>query len=249
MLRPLLTTSLFTALLTSALPSSANLLSGGSFESPDIVATSSYQLVAHSAATMPGWTVVAPNPSDNKVQLTPDTYLGSLPAREGRQWLDLTGIYGYDKGVLSDSISVTPGTTYRIDFSVGNHYWFGRSTLGLSLNGGTEQLYLNTEVPSASQIMSWQDHSVLWVADSSTLALRFLGRANGANSNYGVIGLDAVSVTAAPVPEPSTLLQLAAGLLLLGALRSAAHGRAGRVPMKPQSTRSSIAPASVRPAS
>jgi hypothetical protein len=206
--------TLIAAALVLALPAaSANMLTGGSFEAPDIVAGGIYVLYGHGSTAMTGWTVVAPNPQDNLVQLTPDTYAGLLAA-EGRQWLDLTGIYGYDKGVRSDAIAVDLGSTYQITFAVGTYPGFGAATLGLSINGGADQLFANPNIQSP---MQWTSHSVLWTADSSSLQLTFLGRANGVLSNNGVIGLDAVSVDLMPVPEPGNWALMIGGLALMGA--------------------------------
>lgn len=209
MIRPLLAATLVAA----ALPASANLIAGGSFEAPNIVG-GGYQLYAHNSTVMTGWTVVAPNPNDAYVQLTPDTYLG-LTAADGRQWLDLTGIFGYDKGVRSDAVAVQLGATYAIRFAVGTYPGFGPATVGLSINGGADQLFVNSTTGSP---MNWKFHTFQWVADSSTLQLTFLGRANGSLSNNGVIGLDAVGVelTSPPVPEPGTWALMAAGLAAVG---------------------------------
>jgi hypothetical protein len=202
------------ALVAAAMPATAaNMLTGGSFEAPDLVAGNAYVLYGHGSTSMTGWTVEAPNPQDNLVQLTPDTYAGLLAA-DGRQWLDLTGIYGYNKGVRSDAIAVDLGATYQITFAVGTYPGFGAATLGLSINGGTDQLFANPNIQSP---MQWTTHSLLWTADSSNLQLTFLGRANGALSNNGVIGLDAVSVELMPVPEPGNWALMIAGLALMGA--------------------------------
>lgn len=205
---------------------SANLVTNGSFEVPDIVASGNYTLYTTGSTAMGGWTVVGQ--AGASVQLTPDTFM-SLPADQGRQWLDLTGITGYDKGVRSDAFATTLGETYRISFAVGNYIaaGFGVSTLGLSINSGAEQLFTNPSLDAgnAKRPMDWATFSVDWVADASSASLSFLGRANGAQSNANVIGLDNVVVErvgAAAVPEPGTWALMAAGL---GALTLSARRR------------------------
>jgi hypothetical protein len=148
------------------------------------------------------------------VQLTPDTYLG-LKASDGRQWIDMTGITGYDKGVLSDAIATTVGGLYHLSFDVGNYLPFGVSTLGVSVNGGPEQLFVNPSLAvTATNPMNWATFGFDWVATSSSTQLAFLGRANGAQSNNLGIGLD--NVVFAPVPEAGSLGLMALGLAAIG---------------------------------
>jgi hypothetical protein len=195
----------------------ANLINNGSFENPNIVASGSYALVATGSTTVTGWTMLGL--AGESVQLTPDTYLG-LKASDGRQWLDLTGITGYDKGVRSDAVTVVPGSTYLLSFDVGNYLPFGASTLGVSINGGTEQKFTNTSLAvTATNPMNWASFSLSWVATGSTASISFLGRANGALSNNSGIGLDNVRFDLAPVPEPHSAWLLLLGLPVMAAWR------------------------------
>lgn len=202
------------AALAAGAASAADLVTNGSFETPDIV-SGGYELYTTGSTAITGWTVVGP--AGDSVQHTPDTYLG-LWADSGRHWIDLTGIYGYDKGVRSDTFATTIGETYRISFAVGNYIPFGPSTVGLSIAGGAEQLFANASVESSPKSpMNWASFSVDWVADTSSASLTFLGRANGALSNNAVIGLDSVVVekVSVPVPEPGTWALLFAGVATL----------------------------------
>jgi Protein of unknown function (DUF642) len=195
----------------------ANLVTNGSFEAPSIVASNNYALYSTGSSAVTGWTMLG-LPGES-VQLTPDTYLG-LKASDGRQWVDLTGITGYNKGVLSNTIAVVPGSTYTLAFDVGNYLPFGASTVGVSISGGAEQLFTNTSLAvTATNPMNWASFSMTWVATGSTANLSFLGRANGALSNGSGIGLDNVRFDLAPVPEPHSAWLLLAGLPMLGIWR------------------------------
>lgn len=213
------------ASLVAGAASAANLVANGSFETPNIVG-GGYVLHTTGSTAITGWTVLGP--AGDSVQLTPDTYLG-LQADDGRQWIDLTGVYGYDKGVRSDAFATTIGATYRISFAVGNYIPFGPSTVGLSVSGGAEQLFANPSVDANPKSpMNWASFSVDWVADASNATLSFLGRANGTLSNNAGIGLDSVVVEqiSAPVPEPGTwaLMLAGVGALALGARRRRGAG-------------------------
>jgi Protein of unknown function (DUF642) len=201
----------------SAGAQAANLVTNGSFEAPSIVASNNYALYASGSTTLTGWIMLGG--AGESVQLTPDTYLG-LKASDGRQWLDLTGITGYNKGVRSDNFAVVSGNTYTLAFDVGNYLPFGASTLGVSINGGAEQLFTNTSLAvTSTNPMNWASFSVTWVATGSSANISFLGRANGTLSNGSGIGLDNVRFDLAPVPEPHKAWLLLMGLPMLGIWR------------------------------
>lgn len=221
------------ALLGSAAAGAAaspNLVTNGSFETPSIVATGTYAWYGHNATAITGWTVVAPGVSVDGSQLTPDTFLG-LKASDGRQWIDLTGNYGYDKGLRSDAFATVVGQHYTVSFDVGNLVWngFGRSTVGLSINGGAEQLFANTSLAStATAPMNWAHFSVDYVATAASTSLTFTGRANDAWSNNAGIGLDNVSVQwVSAVPEPASPALMLVGLAMLGAVMRRSRRRGG----------------------
>jgi len=211
---------LFAALMVCfAVPAgAASLLSNGSFETPDIVATNIYHLYNPGSTEITGWTVLG-----GQVHNTPDTYLG-LKASDGRQWIDLTGIVGYNNGLRSDAVSTAIGKVYTLSFDVGNYLPYGVSTLGMSINGGIEQTFTNPSLAStATSPMNWAHFSLDWLADASTAQFSFLGRANGAMSNNLVIGLDNVyfaekQSAAGTIPEPQTTALMAAGLIAIAAL-------------------------------
>jgi hypothetical protein len=195
----------------------ANLVNNGSFESPDVLSQSSgLDLYLTGSTAITGWTVVGPTASDS-IQLVPDTFLG-LQASDGHQWVDLTGDVGYNKGLISDAIATSVGTTYHLSFDVGNYLPDGVSTVGLQINGGPETLFTNDSLAATSTSpMNWAAFGVNWIADSPDTRLTFIGLANGAMSNDNVIGLDDIALTPA-VPEPSSWAIMFAGMCTFGFL-------------------------------
>lgn len=212
-----ITAAILTAGIFLGSAHAASLVTNGSFEVPDI-GGGSYVLYTTGSTAINGWTVLG-QPGDD-VQLTPDTY-GGLQASDGHQWLDLTGIYGYDKGVRSDAFVTALGATYRVSFDVGNYIPYGMSTLGVSVNGEPEQLFANTSLAlNPKSPMNWAAFGFDWVADSTSTQLDFLGRANAGLSNDAVIGLDNVAfeLIKPAVPEPQTWALMLGGLGLVASI-------------------------------
>lgn len=205
---------LVATLSCSAASAATNLVTDGSFESPNVLAGGNYVLFNAGSTGITGWTVLAPTPAES-VALNPDTFLG-LKASDGRQWIDMTGDTGYNKGLRSDAIATTVGVTYHVSFDLGNYLPFDIATLGLSVNGGPEQLYTNNSLAvTATNPMNWASFGFDWLATSNSLQLSFVGRANGVLSNNLGIGLDNVAVFA-PVPEPGSWGLMALGLCAVG---------------------------------
>jgi hypothetical protein len=205
----------------------------GSFESPNIVGTGSYALYGPGSTLITGWTVA----DGGDVQLTSDTFM-ALNASNGRQWVDLTGIYGYDKGIYSDLIPVTEGAVYHLSLDVGNYIPFGMSTLEVTVNGKASHLFTNTSLAGNSP-MTWQSFAFDWTAETTFARIEIFGRENGTFSNNGAIGVDNVSLTAAvsdnlsltaAVPEPETYLLMVGGFGAIGFIaRRRKPGQARRI--------------------
>jgi hypothetical protein len=192
-----------------------------------VLALSNYVVKVTGNTDITGWTVTG-LPGDG-IALVPDTYI-ALKASDGRQWVDLTGVVGYNKGLVSNSMATTIGDTYRLSFDIGNWLTSGPlpSTLGVSFNGGGETLFTNPSsvAPPATSPMTWATFTTDWVANSSSVTLSFVGRSNGASSNDLVIGLDNVRFEQlAAVPEPGTWALWMGGLA--GVMAGARQRRAG----------------------
>jgi hypothetical protein len=188
-----------------------NLLNNGSFENPYMPGTNRFDAGSTGIA---GWTVLGNGVDTQGVELvnTP-----ALPASHGEQWVDLTGVYGYNKGLRSDAIVTTIGKQYLLSFDLGDYAAPGyqTSTMGVSINGGAKTLFTNIY---AGGTMDWKRQTFSFIADSASTRINFIGMENGALSNNAVIGLDNVVLTAAPVPEPSTYAMMIAGLFGVAAL-------------------------------
>lgn len=195
-------------ILSTAAEAETNLLSNGSFETPSI-AGSSYVLYGQGSTAITGWTVVGED-----TQLTRAEF---LPASDGSQWIDLTGIYGYNKGLRSDAVSTTIGQRYTLSFDIGDYYvpGFQTASLGVSINNGAQMLFTNIY---QAGVMDWKRQTLSWIADSSTASITFVGVENGNLSNNAGIGLDnVVFAQASAVPEPATYGMLLGGLAMMGA--------------------------------
>ncbi len=185
-----------------------NLLTNGSFETPNI-AGNNYAFYGTGSTAVTGWTVVGAD-----TQLTRTEF---VPAAHGKQWIDLTGQYGYDKGLRSDAVATAIGQRYQLSFDLGDYYLpgFQTATLAVSINGAPQTLFTNIY---QGGVMDWERMSFDWVADSRSAQITFLGVQNGSLSNNAVIGLDnVVFESISVVPEPSTYALMLAGLALLGA--------------------------------
>lgn len=178
-----------------------NLLVNGSFEEPQIP-SHTYVTYGSGSTAIAGWTVVGAD-----TQLTRTEF---VPASHGTQWIDLTGSYGYNKGLRSDAIATVIGNTYELSFDLGDYYaqGFQTSTLGVSINGGANTLFTNIYQGGT---MDWERKSFSFVANSNSTNITFIGIENGTLSNNAVIGLDNVVLISA-VPEPSTYAMLLSGL-------------------------------------
>jgi len=217
------------SLLTVA-PISAATILNPSFELPNI--TPSYigeqgnpnwnadGLVIFNAGTSPtgfSWTIVGTTTPLRNIALF-DNASGYL-ASNGSQFLDLTGgsnVYGLG---VSQSITVTPNTVYRLNFDVGGFRYksndLGTAAVALTVSGGHTYTgnFLNNLTRPVSNGVVWQTMAYTFKATTSTISLRFVG-ANVSNSSQLGIAFDNVTLT--PVPEPAGVGTLLVGLGMFG---------------------------------
>ena len=94
-----------------------NLITNGSFETP-VVPVGGFTNYLSGSTLITGWTVVGPEAS-----IVNGSYvsLGELfPAKDGVQWLDLTGDLSNAVEGVQQTVTTTPGTSYTLSFWVGN---------------------------------------------------------------------------------------------------------------------------------
>jgi hypothetical protein len=193
-----------TCLAFGPVAAAANLLANGSFETP-VVTANTYVLYGLGSTAITGWTVVGAG----------DIKLSNDPVcSDGLQCLDLTGLYGYGKGLRSDAVATVVGTTYQLSFDLGNYVPFGSSTVSVSFNNGAPALFTNLVNADPSNF-EWESKSLTWVADATSTQITFLGAANGSLSNDAGILLDHSVFTAVAVPEAGSGTMLLAGLLAI----------------------------------
>lgn len=214
-------------------------ITNGSFEDP-VVPTGQQGLTFLGGQTIGGgWSVLAAPTEDvhliNASAAFPFAGLTqNLLARDGNQWLDLSGENwgGFGRGV-AQTFTATAGDQLKLNFSVGNLVNGGNSYVELRVNGNVVNTYGSTGAapgsPEWTQV--WADHSVTFTAAASNL-IEFVG-VNGPGTtpitnpydgkpyfaDHWSIGLDNVSVqTLSPVPEPSAYAMMVVGMAVVGSI-------------------------------
>lgn len=192
--------ALVAALAVPAIGQAQNLITNGTFETPDVPTFSDQ--VAPGSIT--GWTVIGTD-----VTLVDSSYLSPNQQANGGtgQWVDLTGhLEGYDKGV-SQTFASTHNNFFLVEFDLGRKLDRDQATVAVSINGGTAVTFTNSDTGSGGQ-MDWNTYSYYFMGNGGpNQTITFLGATPGANNT---IGLDNVKVTA--VPEPSGIAMMLAGL-------------------------------------
>ena len=213
-------------MLASGPALAASLVNGG-FEQPGGLAAA---FLPPGSTYITGWTTVDATPGgDSDVQYSSNASFGSygVVASEGTHYLDLTGVSGRGKGVISNAVAVNAGEKYRVAFDVGAFFVagqgsYGDATVDLLVNGLLAGSFTNTmDLKAAGS--DWRRFSYDFTAASPSVRLTFLSSTSLASSSLGV-GLDNVtfeSLGGAPVgsavPEPATWAMMIAGFGLAGA--------------------------------
>jgi hypothetical protein len=170
-----------------------NLAKNGSFEKP-VVPDGSYQTF-NTGDSFKSWTVVGD--AGNVAIVSGDfTYCVALPAKKGKQWLDLTGTSDSATGVQT-SVKTTPGSTYSIVFFIGNVVGSGNcgttSTVNLVIDGVPVGSFTNRAGQGSDKIV-WKKYATEFTAQNASTTIAFI---NGDPPSDTGNGLDGVSVTLA----------------------------------------------------
>lgn len=193
-------------------PVSVDLITNGSFETPDLD-LNEFQTFDDGSTAVNGWTIVASNdtdPLDRMVALV-KTQPGWVSASgAGSQFLDLAALDGFNKGLQSVAIPVESGKSYTLTFDIGNFYIY-QSNVGVSFSSGEwsdgttgEKTFGNSVGPILDGTTDWKTVNVTWVAkNTGTTKITIVGKnpglpnTNAANYDQNII-LDNVSFKALP---------------------------------------------------
>lgn len=206
----------------------ANLVTNGSFETIQSAAPPIGYPVGSTA--IQGWTVIGTGISTvgivNELSLNFHNGLPIYyPASEGAQWADFSrGGAFFNNGLRSNAIAVSIGSTYKIEFDISDRNEnTGNSIIGLSINNASPVLFTNVHTPNQQAVLEWERFTTNWIADTSSLQIAFVA-ARPATGSVLTLGIDNVAVNLlnttppTPLPEPSSLLLMLAGLTGLSCL-------------------------------
>ncbi len=158
-------------------------------------------------AALPGWTVTT-----NNVDVVSVVGGWPAPAYDGSQYLDLVGTGS--TGGISQTFATTPGVKYNLSFAYGNNpesTSFAIATVKVTPGSSATLPAVFFANFSTENNIGWEVFTASFVADSLFTTLSF-NEVFGEN-NGGVL-LDAINVTATPLP--STWLMLLSGFVGLG---------------------------------
>ena len=179
------------------------------FETP-VVPKGSFDLFDTGGSIGP-WKVVGVN-GNVAVASTSFTQGGfTFDAKQGVQWLDLTGLNSNSATGVAQTVPTVVGTKYELGFSVGNvvdpNGEFGTtSTVDVSVNGTKILAATNTKGKGTTKQV-WKQFTTQFTATKSTSTLQFInGDPRTDNSN----GLDAITLTTVQGAPPTTSVLLPA---------------------------------------
>lgn len=186
-------TDVLNALAKQAGGPKGNLIVNGGFETP-VVRPGGY-VTYQPGQSFTGWQVIGPSGGVSPIS---GSYTHSgvrFVAREGQQWLDMTGPTANTDAGVQQTVQTTPGQVYDLAFWVGNVSagGFGTiSTVEVFVDGQSLGLARNDQSIPAQQ--GWGLFKMQVTATGNTMTLAFVNR-DPSNDNSN--GLDAVSLVPA----------------------------------------------------
>lgn len=188
----------------------------GSFELPGTVGNAGPGREQYLAGSvdLTNWSVMG----DGDILLHKAPDIGAGPsfnfAEEGDFYLDLSGSYHNSAhATVSQDFDTIPLATFQLSFYIGSSSQQPpAATINVQLTGAATLLNTTLTPFAASTNINWSLRTYSFVADSTSTRLSFLDvSTNDDNTSF----VDNVSVVSS-VPEPSSLMLLAAGALSLG---------------------------------
>lgn len=180
-------------LVSGLAEASTNLLNNGSFETPSVPAGRLSNFTTGSSA-ITNWTVLGPEAAVVDSKFT--SFLIQFPARDGSQWLDLTGFLSSNAGGVEQTVVTVPGKAYQLSFAVGNVFdprglYGTTSSVDVTVNGMSLGTFTNS-CRTCTKILIWQTFNISFLASSLTSIIRFMN-ADPPTDNSN--GLDNVVLT------------------------------------------------------
>jgi hypothetical protein len=190
-------TDVLNALAKQAGDRKGNLVANGGFEDPGV--REGAYVTYRPGQSFTGWQVIGPSGGVSPIS-GGYTHSGiRFVAREGKQWLDLTGPSASTGVGVQQTVQVTPGQLYDLAFWVGNVSagGFGNvSTVEGFVDGQSLGLARNDQFIPGQQ--GWGQFNMQVTATGNTMTLAFVNR-DPSNDNSN--GLDAVTLVPAKVAQ------------------------------------------------
>lgn len=201
------------------------LLSAGTASAVNLVANPSFELGNFDDVDVGGFFQVTqvggPQPSNkitswavsNSLIWIDNAYGGPLSTPAGARFLDMTAFTNNvaQYASVSQVLATAANTQYTLTFDLGSSQFFGILPVIALTTAGITVNFAVTAVPTTNS--QWTSFSYTFTSTGIATPITFTGIQG---SDY--IGLDNISVEISPIPEPSALFTLVAGLAAVGAV-------------------------------